>query len=72
MPVKNLEWKRRRSIQSRSAGNTVPLKDACVDSFRPPGIPYYDKDFVKNSEDSGYSMEDVEREGENLSPRQHC
>lgn len=32
------------------------------------GIPYYDKDFVKKTaEDSGYSMEDVEREGENLS-----
>ncbi|SDL75608.1 Cytidylate kinase [Sarcina sp. DSM 11001] len=33
------------------------------------GIPYYDKDFVKKTaEDSGYSMEDVEREGEDLSP----
>lgn len=31
------------------------------------GIPYYDKDFVKKTaENSGYSLEDVEREGEDL------
>lgn len=33
------------------------------------GIPYYDKDFVKKTaEESGYSEEDIEREGENMSP----
>lgn len=32
------------------------------------GIPYYDKDFVKETASrSGYSEEDIEREGENLS-----
>lgn len=32
------------------------------------GIPYYDRDFVKQtSAESGYSVEDVEREGEALS-----
>ena len=32
------------------------------------GIPYYDKDFVtKTAEESGFAVEDVVREGENLS-----
>lgn len=32
------------------------------------GIPYYDRDFVKKTmEESGFDMEDVEREGEELS-----
>ena len=32
------------------------------------GIPYYDKDFMKaTAEQSGYSLEDIEREGEELS-----
>ena len=32
------------------------------------GIPYYDKDFVRETAArSGYSAEDIEREGENLS-----
>lgn len=32
------------------------------------GIPFYDKDFIKKTaEDSGYSVEDIEREGETLS-----
>lgn len=32
------------------------------------GIPFYDKDFIKKTaEDSGYSIEDIEREGETIS-----
>ena len=33
------------------------------------GIPYYDRDFVtKTAEESGYTVEDINREGEDLSP----
>lgn len=33
------------------------------------GIPYYDKDFVKQTAaESGYTVEDVQREGEDLKP----
>ena len=33
------------------------------------GIPYYDRDFVtKTAEESGYTVEDIKREGEDLSP----
>lgn len=33
------------------------------------GIPFYDRDFVKKTvEQSGYSEEDIEREGETMSP----
>ena len=33
------------------------------------GIPFYDRDFVRRTaEDSGYAEEDIEREGERMSP----
>lgn len=40
----------------------------CKSSFRNVCIPYYDRDFAKQAAArSGYSQEDIDREGENLS-----